>query len=368
MGRSHTYAPSGSQSSRNACHNTFGIHGAGKYVDMAAEWGLGASSLATTLCLQIVPADLAADPQCVCQCNLEGQRQDNSNGCNSTLPCDSQANFGALCVDTVSDAPNTCSKSIQPQTWAYCQGDRRNVNDGVESDTEWAGVPVIGRDVGKQVCCPTIQIATDGLTFAFKATSNSRGIFMLAQTFNFQNQITDTTTNLRTEINVGLLDNAGAWRYVVKGDNCPNNPPFPKSCIKFQKCNDTTGPTPTQCTFETFSQAQIEYASSFDSASNTTTEEIFIPWTAVLDGVNNWDDDTNLLNLVFAGTYGIGFPSVCSSPNNCVSPQGRWGLFPQDPTGSFFQNQTRWARASLQGPNAAPSVSPALCFKAECPR
>lgn len=226
--------------------------------------------------------------------------------------------------------------------------------DGVVSGSEWSAVPVSGRDV--TLGFP--RVVTNGDNFALRVTSDNNGIYLLAQTFN-------ASSLTYTAINWGLLGNNAAWRYrIVDSNQCgalspvPTNPP-----VCFQKGNDSSVGSPSGLTTLRLSDASIQLAATFDSATNTSTQEAFVPWSSVLDGQNGWNPTASALSLVFAGSWYRNCPAFPILQNSCV---GRWGKPGIGDVGDFFTNQSNWALTRLSV--NTPIDFPALCYRVECPR
>lgn len=226
--------------------------------------------------------------------------------------------------------------------------------DGVVSGSEWSAVPVSGRDLTLN------SDPTNGNNFAFRVTSDNNGIYLLAQTFN-------ASSLTYTNINWGLLGNTAAWRYrLIDSNQCgaispvPTNPP-----VCFQKGNDSLVGSPSSpsqpLTTLTLSDASIQLAATFDSATNTSTQEAFVPWSSLLDGQNGWNPTASALDLVFAGSWYRDCPNFPILQNSCV---GRWGVV-NGP--NFFTNQSNWVQALLSV-NTPTDLFPALCYRVECPR
>jgi hypothetical protein len=130
---------------------------------------------------------------------------------------------------------------------------------------------------GRNTSAGNAPIPTNGDNFAFRVTSDNNGLYFLAQTFNANNLT-------YTAINWGLAGNNAAWRYrLVDSNQCaapqPTDPPM---C--FQKGNDSAVGSPSGLTTLSLADASIQLAATYDSTTNTSTQEVFVPWSTILDG------------------------------------------------------------------------------------
>jgi hypothetical protein len=219
------------------------------------------------------------------------------------------------------------------------------VIDGNASAAEWAGGQTIAAD------------STGSFGFQLTVTSDTTGLFILGETSD-DDDGTNSSGNFDVfDVNIGLAGNAAAWRYrVLSQNNFFGGTPYPEALAgdwtgRFDSGDDSVVANaafgvPGSLTESGFPSG-LEWAVGLGDRSGALNRvhEIFIPWSAILDGQNGWDPSASFVELAFAGTF----------------TQDSVGDSYTDPNKSLdFGDQSTYAFATLAVP--APGTAGALAL------
>lgn len=153
--------------------------------------------------------------------------------------------------------------------------------------------------------------------------SDPKNLYFLGNATGDVSDGTDNSTGFDVlDINIGLKDNTAPWRYALQArNNSFGGPSFPSDLEgdwegRWQAGDDNTVANasfgvPGSLT-ETAFPAGIQWA--VDDMGGNRVHEVAIPWDVLLDGVNGWTREPDLI-LAIAGSVtsdgaGTGFPDV----------------------------------------------------------